>query len=201
MIAWFRRTFLKIALPVTRLVGKVHSPYSIKLIKASEYRQALEILKPGMVFLTHTFGELSSALIPGDFKHGAIYVGDRQIVEATGEGVHKTDLIDFMLSKDVIAIVEPLFCDEEHMANAAMWALTQIGSPYDYDFMSNNKAFYCFELTYAAYQEAMNGESPWLLSDFWGIPTVMGDDFLNARNKWRIVLDTRRPANEFKTAA
>ncbi len=191
MLAWLRRTLLKMLLPVTREVGKIHAPYSIKLIKAKDYRQAVELLKPGMVILTHTYGELSSALIPSIFKHGAIYVGDRKVVEATGEGVHVTDLIDFMLSKDVFAIVEPLFCDDEHMATAANWAMTQIGAPYDYDFMSNNKAFYCFELTYAAYQEAMNNESPWVLQDFWGIATVTGDDFLNAKNKWRIALDSR----------
>lgn len=186
-----RRNLLRVAIPLTKIIGKLHSPFSHKLIHAKEYRDFAAKAEVGSVFLTKTFGELSGPLIPGYFKHGAIYVGNGLVVEATMAGVHSTDLIDFLMTKDVVALVRPLFANEDQRKAAALWALTQVGAPYDYEFKSDNKAFYCFELTYASYKEAMGEASPWELREVWGEPTVVSEDFLEATTKWQMVADTR----------
>ena len=155
-----RSWLLKFLLPILKLVGKIHAPYAKKLIKAHHYHYAKRYLKPGYVLLSRTYGELTNLVIPGELKHGAIFCGKNRITEALGVGVVINDLADFMFSKDEIVILRPLFCDDQDAVNAAQYALLQKGKPYDYEFKSSNQAFYCFELTYAAYREALSGESP-----------------------------------------
>lgn len=192
MLALMRKHLLKWSMPVMKRIGMMHLPYTKKKIKARHYRDFIEVLMPGMVLTATTYGEASNLLIPGEMKHGAIYVGDGMVVEALGHGVVETDLIDFMLSKDHIKLYTPQFCEPEQGVLAAQWARSQIGTPYDYEFQSNNKALYCFELTFAAYQEALEGKSPWVLYETMGEPTVVGDDFERAANKWKLIRDSRQ---------
>lgn len=187
-----RTQILRAILPALRAIGRIHAPYAKKKIKAKFFLSAERVLMPGDFLLVKTYGELTNLVIPGELKHGAIYAGENRIVEALGAGVVLTDLMDFSFSKDEIVIVRPLFCDSRVALNAAQWALLQQGTPYDYEFRSNNKFFYCFELGFAAYREAMNGKSPWELRPSFGEPTVTGDDYLRASKKWQIVLDSRK---------
>lgn len=189
MLATIRKFLLLRLVPITKWIGKTHLPYTKKLLHAAQYHYINEILKPGMILLTRTDGEASNLLIPGKYKHCAISINPRFIVEAVGRGVIMTDLIDFILSKDHIAILKPKFCSDLAMESAARWAADQIGKPYDYEFQSSYAAFYCCELSYAAYQTALGGQNPWRLREFWGEPTVTPDDFILADKKWEVVLE------------
>lgn len=194
MIQWFRSAILQMLTPVTRDIGKVQLPHHE--ITSKDYRDIKELLKPGMIFLTRTNWALSNMFIPGAYKHGAMFFGENTVVEAIGEGVVKTDLIDFLLTKDNVRVMTPIFADLHEMADAAAFAGTLVGRPYDYQFRSNNKAFYCFEVVYAAYREARVKRQTreenvpvvdWDLRKFWGEDTVVGDDFLRAISKWATI--------------
>lgn len=192
MLDAIRRTLLAASVPFTKRLGKVHSPFSHKEISGMHYMDAKTKLIPGQVLLTRTEGELTTAFIPGFWTHGAIYAGDGWVIEAIGAGVVKTDLVSFMMTKDVMAACTPLFATTEQRQAAVAWAVKQLGDPYDYDFISGNKAFYCFELTYAAYQEATGKASPWQLRKTLGVDTVIGDDFEKAKDKWLFGWDSRQ---------
>jgi len=137
--------------PALVWVGKTHLPFVKKKITAKHYREAKDCLKPGYVMLGKRHGEASNLLIPGYWPHAAIYVGANQVVEAVGEGVRITDLIDFMLSRDEVAIFKPTFAEENILKLAAEWARQQVGKPYDFRFEMNNLAFYCAEIVYDAF--------------------------------------------------
>lgn len=188
-MSW-RKKILDFATPLSIFIGRCHAPWSKKKLR-SRHVHFIQHLPAGTVLLTKTYGELTNFLIPGALKHGAIYDGEGNVIEAVGAGVVHTDLIDFVMSKDELVVVRPLFCENDAMARAVQWAKGQIGQRYDYAFMSNNDAFYCFELTFAAYQEALGGQSPWTLRETWGEPTVVADDFLKASKKWVVVFDSR----------
>lgn len=190
MMAWLRLMLLKAVTPALKATNTVHLPN--RRITSGDYRTIKDLLKPGMIFLTRSEWNLTNLFIPGTYKHGAIYAGENAVIEALGEGVVKTDLIDFLLTKDHVCVMTPLFADVQEMADAAAAAGLMVGSPYDYEFRSGNKAFYCFEVIYASYREARlkRGKNPaldWDLREFWGEATVVGDDFLKATKKWSTV--------------
>jgi uncharacterized protein YycO len=145
-------------------------------------------LQAGDVVLTKTSGEFSNLIIPGQYKHAGMYVGDGKIVESIGSGVREISLEEFLTTKDYAGVFRPIFADGYHMALAAQWAKSQVGKPYDYEFSSENESFYCFELSYSAYREAMGDNSKWELRSFLGLKTVVADDFIKAKSKWREVL-------------
>lgn len=194
MNAKIRKFLLTSILPLLKWLGATHFPYTKKNMLAAHYYQILTVAKPGSILLTKTLGEASNLLIPGKYKHAAILGATHRsgrpfVIEATGSGVHQTDLIDFVLTKDSIIVLEPTFANEEQMTSAVLWACKQLGKPYDYKLMSDYEAFYCCELTFAAYKEALGGNSPWELRDFLGEPTVTPDDFLKAVSKWTTLVE------------
>lgn len=165
-------------------IGKAHIPFSRKKMKLENVVKLKKIVKPGDVILVRTSGELTNWFIPGPYKHAAMYFGDDFVVESTGAGVHSTSLYDFIMTKDYVSVFTPRFCSDQEAEEAANWAWMQRGRPYDYEFRSNNESFYCFELTYAAYNEVLKQNNPWKLRETFGEPTVVADDFLKATNKW-----------------
>ena len=57
-------------------VSRIKSPATYVIVFSSEQKRALhELLRPGDLILTYTAGYVSSAFIPGVFKHGITYVG------------------------------------------------------------------------------------------------------------------------------
>jgi len=181
-----RSTILDAVVPITKWIGRTHVPYSVKKMRAKDYREIVEVASPGMILLSKIDGQMTNLFIPGEYKHGAVYRDEFTVVEAISKGVVQTDIIDFLLTKDKVCLLEPMFADRDQMEQVADWCDLQLGFPYDYKFGGDVKAFYCFELAYAAYKEICPG-SPWELRNTLGEPTVTGDDYLNASSKWRIV--------------
>lgn len=169
------------------MISKIYIPYSRKKIKASHYHKIRYAIRPGMVLLSQTNGEFSNLFIPGFWSHAAIVMDNLQIVEATSNGVHKSDLIDFMMTKDSVCLLEPLFATEEQMIQAMITAQEQIGKPYDYSMnQSDIQKFYCSELVYFCYRQTVN-QSPFTLRETFGRLTVTPQDFYNAKKKFKKV--------------
>jgi uncharacterized protein YycO len=190
-----RRFFLRVLAPLTRLIGKLHSPYSHKRITGDDCFAIEDMLKPGMAFITKTNGELSNIANPGFWKHGAIYYGDGTVIEAVGNGVVETNLITFLTRKDYVAVLQPTFADESEMRAAAEQALQWVGSPYDMMFELDDKAFYCYEVIYRAYKTVMDRLSkpmPFVIDNEFNVPTIIGDDFYKAKEKWQCLWDNSK---------
>lgn len=188
---------LKILRPVSKWVSKVHAPWTRKAVTGKHFFEALEFIKPGSVLVSYTNGELASLFIPGKWKHAAIYaekfVGLSYVIEAKTSGVTITDLVTFMTTKDGVAILEPLFCDQSKMKSASDIAHRYIGKPYDFYFDPGDEAFYCSELIALSYESAI-GQTVFEKRPRLGVHTVLPDDYVKAVKKWRIVWDSTRPS-------
>lgn len=188
-----RRWILKSLYPVNAWFGSKHLPFIHKKIKAKHYREVQKFIKPGMIFLAKRFGEASNLAIPGDWPHAAIVRDKNTIIEAVGIGVIRTDMIDFMLSRDELLILEPTFASEQDMQHAANWADTKVGDPYDFLFETNNKAFYCAELCYDAYDDTMEIPEEFLVNREFtlGELTYIPSHMANNKIAWKIKWDSR----------
>ena len=108
----------------------------------------MDIIEPGCILLRGYSCYLDGFLIPGEFSHSSIYVGDGKIVHAIAEGVQEIDIIDF-LRCDRFCILKPK--DESLATVAVERAKTFIGTPYDFDFTEGTDALYCHELSATCY--------------------------------------------------
>lgn len=184
-----RRMLLQIALPLTKILNKLHISPSARCIKRDDVEAAKTVLIPGDMIVTLTNGQLSNQLIPGDWKHCAMYVGSDFVVEAVSSGVVKTDLYDFLMSKDSYAIVRPyISCVQMYVASVKVESF--IGKKYDFFFEASNEAFYCAELMAAAYLFAAP-EFRFEKRKIMGIDTIMPSDYYNAKEKFFIVKEKR----------
>ena len=130
-------------------------------------------------------------LIPGEWKHVAVYVGEMNgvpcVVEALDAGVTLTTLMDFMLTKDRLLVRRPIGFTAEQRVDAARVALEQVGTPYDYHFVySDEKAWYCSELAYHAYF-SINKNWNFTPREMLGEVTICPDDIAYADKKFETI--------------
>ncbi len=196
------RSFLLHTLkPFLEWASGKHLPFTHKGVTGKDYFRAIPLLRPGMIFLTKIRGELTSVIIPGYWSHAAIYapvegVIGQMVMEAEGPGVIQTDLITFMTTKDEILVLAP-YASDKCMELAAKYATGQLGMPYDYDLdfhMTGQKAFYCSELVWWAYEMAcdeLGEECPFSVQTELGVETVSPDNIANAKN-FSVVYDSRK---------
>lgn len=187
ILRWIHGWLLNLLAPFLKWASGKHLPFTHKLVTGLDYYRIEELLQPGDIFLTRIRGELTSLIIPGYFSHAAIYapIGTGQVneyvMEAEGPGVLQTDLVSFLLSKDIVIVLRPKLAANVN-AKAADFATVQRGLPYDYAFhfhMTNQKAFYCSELVWWSYAQACSGAGcpcPFIPVDQLGVRTVAPDD-------------------------
>lgn len=184
---FLQRALLKTVSKLTRLSSRIYVPFSRKLIRAAHYHAIRYKIKPGTVLLSRIEGEFSSMVIPGFWTHVGIVGDNLTVIEAATHGVKETDLIDFMLKKDHVCALDPLFADSEQMIKAMLKIKEQIGKPYDFSMnQSDIKSFYCSELVYFGYREAVD-QSPFTLRTTLGRHTVTPQDFFDAKAKFKQV--------------
>ena len=126
-------------------------------VKASGIRLAMGMARKGDIFVRRYRNYMDGFFIPGRFSHSGLYIGDGVIIHAMSAGVQKIDVIDF-LRCDGFAILRPKsWISEEMIDKACAFALSKLGSEYDFDFdaydsdMSSNEKFYCHELVRKCY--------------------------------------------------
>lgn len=196
----FRRELLKASIPLTKMIGKAHAPFSHKRVTARDYRALKNHLQLGDVLLTRIRGELSNVFIKSHLTHGALYIKDDLILEAKGDGVVEADPIDFCLTKDEIEVVR-YWRPITDQRKFALIALSLRGTPYDYLFETDFKktldnqsgktgcpSLYCTEFVAAVYFLYFGFYFDFTPRDHLGSSTYMPDDFLAAERKWQRVL-------------
>jgi hypothetical protein len=181
MIKWIRFQLVKVMYPVLKLVEKLGKPEP--KVTGEFYYQVEGLIKPGDILLSKEDLKLVNVLIPGFWSHAAIYVGDRIVVEAVGRGVVKTPLCQWILGKDHVAVLRFKDATEDQSKAAAELSCTLVGQPYDYSFSSGNKAWYCAEVVWYAYDKSMGGFKEFTLRETLGAQTVTPSDFFNASDK------------------
>jgi len=108
------------------------------------------LLQPGDVILRGFSMYLDGMFVPGDYSHGAIYVGDDTIVHAVAKGVSKINVVDFC-ECDRICILRP--SGGQTLAIKRALEFVENDVPYDFGFKRDTSALYCFELCAECYKE------------------------------------------------
>jgi hypothetical protein len=173
-----RQRFLHLIVPLSAAVGRLHLPYTRKRVRAAHVREALGLLKPGHIFRTRSDGDLVNLFVPGDsqFRHTAIWDGEG-VIEASGGGVVRLDIHDFLMSKDRFQLLEPRWATEALMTEAARQAGTLVGQPYDMIFRLSGDGQYCFKLPYDCYRRALGARPPMTLRRHWAEEVVVSDTY------------------------
>jgi hypothetical protein len=123
-------------------------------VKGSEARSILNGVRKGDILLCTFDRYVSSWVIPGRWKHAAIYVGGNEVVQATLHGVVKDDILTFLRTDHVVVLRPPV--EEKMRDNAAEEAKTFVGRQYDFLFDSvDDHRLFCSELVKRAYMGAL----------------------------------------------
>ena len=125
----------------------VYDPDLFK-ISGQQILDILQILEPGDIILRGYDAYADGKFIPGDYSHGAIYVGDNKIIHAIAKGCSEIDAVSFCMC-DRICILRPRCGIKGAIAKAKKFALDII--PYDFAYKRNASALYCFELCAECY--------------------------------------------------
>lgn len=192
LIQRLRRFLIRFLTPLNKHLGEIYIAPKYREIKFHHTVEIFRHLKAGDVLLSYSRGELTNFFIDGEYKHCAIYDGDGHVIEAIGKGVRAVTVDQFCEAKDKIAVLRPMFCGVDVCISAVTIALAKIGTPYDYLFEPNEKAFYCAELVAYAYSLAMQGQSPFKPRFIMGINTILPIDFKNASTKFETILELPR---------
>lgn len=121
------------------------------------------------------FWRLIGRLVPGDVDHVALYLGPKgRCIEAGARGVITFDIPNGIWNTERMAFQRGLLFDTfygvaspidslqiseneeiEIRSRVAAYCLTQIGKPYNLNFLNpeTEEAFYCSQLAYKAYQQ------------------------------------------------
>ena len=155
ILSYIRNFLLKTSLPVQHFLQIFNLPERAGC--ALWVREIDRDLVVGDIFLSRENWHLTNLFIPGFYSHAAIYVGNGKLVEAVHGGVVEADMIDWVLGKDFIAQVRPLYVSGHDRERAAAMARKLIGNPYDFLFVydpdeKKNKAFYCSEVPYFCFR-------------------------------------------------
>jgi len=187
-----RAFILKILYPITKAAGKIHAPFTHKKVTGYHYFDLQSTIEPGDILLAHTEGEFTNWLIPGFWKHAAVYIGGGTIVEAVGDGVRENHLVGFMLSKDFVSVFRPLFMNNDEKSIMCYFAKIQVGKPYDYYLKSGIEAFYCAELPWFSIKAGLEPkETPFKMRPRYGELTVVPQDYCKAADKFQRVWSSR----------
>ena len=115
----------------------------------SKIIEARELLRSGDIILRGFSMYLDGMFVPGDYSHGAIYVGDDTIVHAVAKGVSTINIVDFC-ECDRICILRPKSGQEDAIKIALDFMKNDV--PYDFGFKRGTSALYCFELCAECYK-------------------------------------------------
>ncbi|MBL7013113.1 MAG: hypothetical protein ISR83_01715 [Candidatus Marinimicrobia bacterium] len=186
---------------VVTQVGDIKSPVKSPLIFTHLEKTFIKnLLKPGDIILTFSEGYMSNIFLPGIFKHGIMYIGNRNtwtqkdwdtmdisdinkqvihtgddIIEAVSEGVISNSILHVLDTKiNRLAILRPQL-HEHDIKRAIKNAHAYLGNGYDFSFDFNDAGTQvCTEIIYRSYNGL--GEISFPLIERVGNMTLSGDD-------------------------
>lgn len=122
----------------------VYDPNYFKMT-GSKIIELMEIIEPGDIILRGFDNYLDGKFIPDKlgYSHGAIYIGNNEIIHAVAEGVSKINIVEFC-ECDRIAVFRPKKGMRKAVQNAKRFLKDSI--PYDFGFENGVSSLYCFEL-------------------------------------------------------
>lgn len=174
---WFLRFFSDIRFYKGGIILFGDSHYDIK---GKETREILDILEPGDVLLRRYNHYLGSVLISGYWSHGAIYIGENDVIHMIGDGITREDILVFLRSDDIIVLRNAHEDQKKIAVELAKEVYDKKEYEYDYDFAANNKNFYCTEFVNHCYGYVVNKGSNEI---------TLPDDFLSCaefRTVWEV---------------
>lgn len=181
-----KQTIFEVFLPTIQFFSRLKVPVR-RLIRDIDCAGFEFLAEPGDILLTRKRLQASNLLIPGFWTHAALIKNSSTVIEATASGVHETRFRDFLLDKDFVEYLQPLFASPEEKKLAVARASEAIGRAYDWYFETDNKALYCAELIVVAYQ-SVNPGWQFLSSTIWGEPVYEPSLFEKNSDNWRVVL-------------
>ena len=123
-------------------------------VRGEQIEELMKVIQPGDIVLRRYEHYLDGALIPGEYSHSSVYVGDNKIIHAVSEGVKEIHVIDFCQC-DGVLVLRPSCGQETAIKRVQKW----LGKHYDFKFNSlDSSEFYCHELTATAYKGAIDVE-------------------------------------------
>lgn len=140
---------------LTRL-GNVMFATEPPKMNAEYLRRLLTEVRTGDIICRKYSYYLDSVFIAGEYSHAGVVVdaaaGPRSMVHAIAEGVQYVDIIDFVMQTDGFLLLRPPAGLDLHKGIALMHK--SVGLPYDFIFVGDPDAYYCFELAYAYLNES-----------------------------------------------
>jgi hypothetical protein len=128
---------------LTSVIPKIRFSIKPPKMTGSAFAEFSDMLRPGDLVFSSDRSKLSSWLIPGQWDHVGIYIGDSQIVEAVQPLVRITSPFDFCHSSDVVGVARPSWKNPRYVLSVAR---STVRLPYDTFFERGNEALYCSEL-------------------------------------------------------
>lgn len=161
----------------------------VKLISYEEANIIMSSLEKGDVILTRTSNSYSNYIIPGYWKHAALYIGNGEIVEAVYPEVHKDSIVNLIMHTHNIVVLR--FKDKnitDIIPSIVSEAISYVGKEYDQELNTgNDERLYCSEVIYNSVNKASNFN--YIESKYrWGYPTYSPDDIFNDRAKFDVIM-------------
>lgn len=127
------------------------------------YHEIKKSIQPGDILIRRINNKLNNFLFPTFYTHTAMYIGDSEkygkerIVHAVTPKVQLTDLISYLNTASVIAIIRPNI-NPEKKNKAVSNAINLLGNKFDYNFEFNSpdkskRRYYCSELVFMSYKD------------------------------------------------
>ena len=119
---------------------KIHGDYLTEIVSQ---------LQPGDIILRGFDHYLDKWLIPGNFSHSGIYIGDNKVIHAIAKGVCEHHILDY-IQCDRVCVLRPVSGQDKAIERVKKW----VGVKYDFKFNTKDSSeFYCHEMIANAYIE------------------------------------------------
>ena len=193
--------FFKALEIVVKFTGKIHMPWTKKIMNAEQIREIISKAKAGDVLVVRSGGNFSSLLL-GEFSHTAIVMNGQTILDATDIGVARRDILSVAVGYTRVTIMRPKFTAT--MKRKAMNRAVEIEKadegeniPYNYSLVNGNEvsrkipdALTCSQLT----RDILNhGKENFMdLRKRFGFMSIAPEDFYKARTKFDLVYDSEK---------
>ena len=191
--------FFKALEAIVKVVGKIHMPWTKKIMNAEQIREILSKAKSGDILVVRSGGNLSSLLL-GEFSHTAFVMTNQTVLDASDDGVARRDLLNVVVGYTRVTVVRPKFTTSEkrksmNRAIAIERADQEDNIPYNYSLVEGNEVtakvpdkLTCSQLV----RDIVNhGKEDFMdLRKRFGFMSISPEDFFYAKKKFDLVYDS-----------